>query len=80
MTLDDLTEAHTEKLHLLIVDESLTDYHHEHPVPAGKPGEYRFDFEPKFGGTYHVWADLLPDRDGQTGILEDHAQGAGRTG
>ena len=60
VTLDDLTVAHTEKLHLLIVDESLTDYHHEHPVPAEKPGEYRFEFTPRFGGTYHVWADLLP--------------------
>ena len=60
VTLDDLTVAHTEKLHLLIVDESLTDYHHEHPVPAEKPGEYRFEFTPRFGGTYHVWSDLLP--------------------
>jgi len=65
VTLDDLTVAHTEKLHLLIVDESLTDYHHEHPVPADKPGEYRFDFKPRFGGTYHVWADLLPTATGQ---------------
>lgn len=65
VTLNDLKEAHTEKLHLLIVDESLTDYHHEHPVPAGKPGEYRFDFKPKFGGTYHVWADLLPVASGK---------------
>jgi hypothetical protein len=65
VTFDDLTVAHTEKLHLLIVDESLTDYHHEHPVPADKPGEYRFEFKPKAGGTYHVWADLLPVSTGQ---------------
>lgn len=65
VSLNDLKEAHTEKLHLLIVDESLTDYHHEHPVPAAKPGEYRFDFKPKHGGTYHVWADLLPTATGK---------------
>ena len=65
VTLNDLKEAHTEKLHLLIVDESLTDYHHEHPVAGDKPGEYRFDFKPKFGGTYHVWADLLPEATGK---------------
>lgn len=29
--LSDLEEAHTKKLHLLIIDRSLTDYHHEHP-------------------------------------------------
>ena len=65
VTLADLKEAHTEKLHLLIVDESLTDYHHEHPVPGEKPGEYRFEFKPKHGGTYHVWADLLPEATGK---------------
>ena len=65
VTLADLKEAHTEKLHLLIVDENLTDYHHEHPVPAEKPGEYRFEFKPKAGGTYHVWADLLPEATGK---------------
>lgn len=57
---DDLQVAHTEKLHLLIVDENLTDYHHEHPAPSGTPGEYRFEFTPKHGGTYHVWADIVP--------------------
>ena len=65
VTVKDLREAHTEKLHLLIVDESLTDYHHEHPVPGEKPGEYRFEFKPKAGGTYHVWADLLPEATGK---------------
>lgn len=65
VTPDDLKVAHTEKLHLLIVDETLTDYHHEHPVAAGKPGEYRFDFQPRFGGTYHVWADVVPTATGK---------------
>ena len=60
VTLADLKVAHTEKLHLLVVDETLSDYHHEHPVPAQKPGEYRFDFEPRYGGVYHLWADIVP--------------------
>jgi len=60
VTLDQLAVAHTEKLHLLIVDETLSDYHHEHPVPAEKPGEYRFGFTPRFGGAYHIWADVVP--------------------
>lgn len=60
---DDLALAHTKKLHLLIVDASLTDYQHIHPVadPA-KPGRWHFDFTPLFGRTYKVWADVtLPD-------------------
>ncbi len=60
ITFEQLEVAHTERLHLLIVDETLSDYHHEHPEPAGKPGEYRFRFTPRFGGNYHIWADVVP--------------------
>jgi hypothetical protein len=65
VTPDDLKVAHTEKLHLLIIDETLTDYHHEHPVPSDRPGEYRFQFKPKYGGTYHIWADVVPTATGK---------------
>lgn len=60
---NDLALAHTKKLHLLIVDGSLTDYQHIHPVPdPAKPRQWRFDFAPRFGRTYRVWADAtLPD-------------------
>jgi hypothetical protein len=58
--LSDLKDAHTKKIHLLINDQSLTDYHHEHPVPTGTPGEYAFSFTPRKPGSYRVWADLLP--------------------
>ncbi|MEO5722015.1 MAG: hypothetical protein ABIR71_11155 [Chthoniobacterales bacterium] len=39
VTLEGLIVAHTQKIHLLIVDETLTDYHHEHPTPTNKPGD-----------------------------------------
>jgi Heavy metal binding domain len=56
----DLIETHTKKIHLLIVDRSLTDYHHEHPVPTRNPGEYSFGFTPNKPGSYRVWADVRP--------------------
>ena len=56
----ELREVHEKKIHLLIIDESLTDYHHEHPVPGDKPGEYRFTFTPRKPGPYRAWADVLP--------------------
>ena len=65
VTSDMLEIAHTEKIHLLIIDESLGDYHHEHPTPAEKPGEYRFSFQPKNGGRYSVFADLVPKATGR---------------
>ncbi len=58
--LGDLIETHTKKIHLLIIDESLTDYHHEHPRPTGTPGDYAFEFTPQKPGPYLVWADLRP--------------------
>lgn len=65
VTLDQLEVTHTEKIHLLVVDQTLTDYHHLHPVAGGQPGEYRFEFTPKFGGTYHIWADIVPKATGK---------------
>ncbi len=57
---EDLAIAHTEKLHLLIVDPSLVDYHHVHPKPTGLPGEWAFSFTPKGGGTYRIFSDFTP--------------------
>jgi hypothetical protein len=58
--LSDLIEMHTMKIHLLIVDKSLADYHHEHPLPTRNPGEYAFSFIPHEPGSYRVWADVRP--------------------
>ncbi|MDS4041766.1 MAG: hypothetical protein RKP20_11375 [Candidatus Competibacter sp.] len=60
ITLADLQVAHTEKIHLLVVDPSLTDYHHEHPKPGSTPGTYTFAITPNKAGEYKVFADLLP--------------------
>ncbi len=60
VTVDDLCEVHTQKIHLLIIDGSFTDYHHEHPVSSVVPGRYDFAFTPKKPGTYLVWADVQP--------------------
>lgn len=59
VTAADLELAHTKKVHLLIVDPSLSDYHHEHPVETA-PGLWGFAFTPRSGGEYVVFADLLP--------------------
>lgn len=59
VTAADLDLAHTKKVHLLIVDPSLSDYHHEHPVETA-PGVWSFTFAPRAGGEYVVFADLVP--------------------
>lgn len=65
VTLNHLQEAHTEKIHVLIIEPTLTDYHHEHPVPGSAPGEYRFSFTPRKAGAYRMWADLVPANSGK---------------
>lgn len=60
----DLKVAHTRKLHLLVIDQSLTDYHHIHPDYDGKGG-WIFSFTPLKGGQYRVWADIVSTRSGQ---------------
>lgn len=60
VTMADLMEMHTQKIHLLIVDPSLQDYHHEHPVPTDNPGEWSFTFTPKLSSSYRIFADIVP--------------------
>jgi hypothetical protein len=77
ITPDMLEVAHTEKLHLLIVDETLSDYHHEHPVAGQKPGEYTFEFSPRAGGTYSIWADVVPTTTGRQEYAKTEVKVAG---
>ncbi len=57
---EDLLVAHTKKLHLLVIDPTLSDYQHIHPVPGRHPGEWRFSLEPARPGQYRVFADFTP--------------------
>jgi hypothetical protein len=57
---EDLLVMHAKKLHLLITDPSLTEYQHVHPEPTRRPGEWRFFFTPRLGGTYRFFADFTP--------------------
>jgi hypothetical protein len=56
----ELAVTHTQKLHLLLIDPSLEDYQHIHPVPQGDSGEWTFAFAPKLPGTYKLFAEFVP--------------------
>jgi hypothetical protein len=53
----DLARVHEENLHLLIVDDTLSDYHHLHPIETS-PGNFVVNFTPRAGGRYLVFADV----------------------
>jgi hypothetical protein len=90
---EDLLVTHTEMLHLLIVDPTLTDYQHVHPKPAKKPGEWNFSYTPRLAGTYRIFSDFTPAATGRglyssvdlvvRGVLTDSTpdlRGGGRIG
>lgn len=59
--LDELKEVHTQKIHLLVIDDVLQDYSHLHPKATSKPGIYEFDWNPtKNDGAYQAWVDIVP--------------------
>jgi heavy metal-binding protein len=56
----DLMVTHTERIHLLLIDAALSDFHHEHPQYSGVPGEFTFRFTPRSSGNYRAWAEVRP--------------------
>lgn len=61
ITLNELKEVHTQKIHMLVIDDSLNDYSHVHPVKTKEAGVYEFIWQPKKQeGNYKIWADLVP--------------------
>lgn len=76
ITLNDLKEAHTQKVHLLIIDDSLTDYHHIHPEATKEAGVYQFEWKPKIKRNYKLWANLVPvDTNEQQYVVFDLMKG-----
>lgn len=72
----DLKVVHTEKVHLLIIDDGLEDYHHIHPLVDSEPGTYTFEWSPKKTGNYRIWADLHPtNTDSQEYAIADLTTG-----
>jgi hypothetical protein len=57
---EDLLVAQTRKLHLLVVDPTLSDYQHIHPEPGRRAGEWTFTMTPARAGIYRVFADFTP--------------------
>lgn len=62
---EDLLVTHTRKLHLLVVDPTLVDYQHLHPVPTKRPGEWACAFTPRLAGTYRIFGDFTPAATGR---------------
>lgn len=58
----ELAVTHTRQLHVLVVDQSLEDYHHVHPEALGPSGQWGFSFLPAHSGRYRIFAEFVPLR------------------
>lgn len=56
----DIAVTHTERVHAMVVDQSLEDYQHIHPQPGGPSGHFRFRMTPHKAGPYRVYLDFIP--------------------
>ncbi len=54
-----LRTSHGSLLHVLIVNEDLSDYQHRHPVSGAAPGEWKFQFTPKTTAPYRAWIQTV---------------------
>lgn len=57
---EEIAISHTERVHAMIVDPSLEDYHHVHPSRGNVPGSYTFTVTPHRAGEYSVYLDFIP--------------------
>jgi hypothetical protein len=76
----ELAVTHTEKMHVMIIDASLEDYHHVHPRASDLDGIYLFDFEPARAGNYRVFTEIVPQRSRRQAIALSEIEVAGEPG
>lgn len=55
---DELQTVHTKQLHTMIVDSSLRDYHHIHPVFDASRNVFSCQFTPNLSTDYAMWNDF----------------------
>lgn len=57
---DDIHTVHTKKLHTMLVDRTLNEYHHIHPVYDAATGLFTCDFTPRTQQPFTVWNEFTP--------------------
>ncbi len=74
----ELAVTHTEKMHIMLIDPSLEDYHHVHPNSGGLDGIYRFSFTPNKAGNYRVFTEIVPLRSRRQAIALSELEVTGK--
>ena len=76
----DVALSHTQKIHLLAVDESLSDYQHHHPTADSLyDGGWNFELTPRKPGKYVVFLDFIPVRSPRRVLLKSSFEVSGKS-
>jgi hypothetical protein len=67
----DLRETYTKKLHVMLVDSSLSDYHHIHPEYDKNTGLFTASFIPAVQGKYNAWNNFTLQENGLNAVLKN---------
>ncbi len=78
--IESFVEELTQELHLLAVDGTLSTLVHEHVKAASPDGTFTAPMQFPRPGTYHVYADAVPEGHGQQVVRFDIEIGAGGGG
>ena len=65
-----LATTYTHKLHTMVVDRSLTDYQHLHPVYDAQSGLFTCEFTPRLQQPYRMWQDFTRQGDASPTYLK----------
>ncbi len=65
LTPDTLDTTFTKKFHLMLVDQTLSEYHHLHPDYDSKTGLFNCVFTPSTSQPFTAWCDFTPKATGK---------------
>lgn len=77
---EEIAVSHTERIHAMVVDRSLGDYHHLHPQPAGPAGHYLVEMTPRRPGPYAVYLDFISLTNSRRTLLSSSFEVPGEAG
>lgn len=55
---EDLKMVHEKCVHTMLINDSLTDYHHVHPEYDSATGQFTCSFTPRTNESYSMWNDV----------------------
>lgn len=62
---DTLETTFTKKFHLMLVDQTLSEYHHLHPTFDASSGLFTCEFTPRTTQPFTTWCDFTPKATGK---------------